>query len=53
VASQPLKDALDLAYFTGQRAADVIAMSEAVIQDKTLLVQQGKTKAKLRISITG
>ena len=53
VASQPLKDALDLAYLTGQRPADVIAMSEADIQDKILLVQQGKTNAKLRISVTG
>ena len=53
VASQPLKDALDLAYLTGQRPADVIAMSESNIQDGVLLVQQGKTNAKLRISITG
>ena len=36
VASQPLKDALDLAYLTGQRPADIIAMSEADIQDKIL-----------------
>ncbi len=53
VASQPLKDALDLAYLTGQRPADVISMSETDIQDSVLLVQQGKTKAKLRIGIEG
>lgn len=53
VASQPLKDALDLAYLTGQRPADVIAMSESDVQDGVLLVQQGKTKARLRIAIEG
>lgn len=53
VASQPLRDAIDLAYLTGQRPGDVISMSEADIQDGMLLVQQGKTNAKLRIAITG
>ena len=52
-ATQPLRDALDLAYLTGQRPADVIAMQVPDIQDNMLLVQQGKTKTKLRISITG
>ena len=53
VSTQPLKNALDLAYLTGQRVADVIAMSESNIQDGVQTVQQGKTNAKLRISITG
>lgn len=53
VASQPLKDALDLAYLTGQRPADVIAMSETDLQGDVLLVQQRKTNAKLRIAIEG
>lgn len=53
VASQPLRDAIDLAYLTGQRPADVIGMSETDIQDGALLVQQGKTKTKLRIEIKG
>lgn len=53
VASQPLRDAIDLAYLTGQRPQDVIKMSETDIQDGALLVQQGKTKAKLRIEIKG
>jgi integrase len=53
VASQPLKDALDLAYLTGQRPADVIAMSETDIQGDELIVQQEKTNAKLRIAIEG
>jgi len=53
VATQPLKDAIDLAYLTGQRPADVIAMNEAHIQGDVLMVQQGKTGARLRIDITG
>lgn len=53
VATQPLKDAIDLAYLTGQRPADTVAMSERHIQNDELLVQQGKTNTKLRISITG
>ena len=44
---------MDLAYLTGQRPADVIAMRVSDMQDNMLLVQQGKTKTKLRISITG
>ncbi len=53
VATKPLKDAIDLAYLTGQRPADVISMSEADIQNGMLVIEQGKTKAKLRIEITG
>ncbi len=53
IASQPLKDAMDLAYLTGQRPADTIAMSETHIQNEELIVRQGKTNTKLRISITG
>jgi len=53
VASQPLKDAIDLAYLTGQRPGDVISMSEADIQNGIILIEQGKTKAKLRMEITG
>lgn len=52
-ADQPTKDALDLGYLTAQRPADVIKMYETDIQDGVLLVQQGKTDARLRISITG
>jgi integrase len=53
VASQPLKDAIDLAYLTGQRPADVISMSEADIQDGIILIKQGKTNVKIRMEITG
>lgn len=53
VASQPLRDALDLAYLTAQRPGDVCIMSETDISDNALHVDQGKTGAKLSISIEG
>lgn len=52
-ASQPIRDAMDLAYLTGQRPADVLNMSELDIRDNTLPVRQGKTGARVRINITG
>lgn len=51
VASRPLRDAMDLAYLTGQRPSDVLKMTEHDIQDGALSVQQNKTGAKLQISI--
>lgn len=53
VSSQPLKDAIDLAYLTGQRPADVIAMSSLDIADGFIKVQQNKTNTRLRIAIEG
>ena len=52
-ASQPLQDAMDLAYLTGQRPSDVLKMTEHDIQEGLLTVTQNKTKAKIRISIIG
>lgn len=52
-ASQPLRDAMDLAYLTGQRPSDVLKMTEHDIQDNAITVTQNKTGAKLRISIEG
>ncbi|SDW86980.1 tyrosine-type recombinase/integrase [Nitrosomonas oligotropha] len=53
-ASQPLRDAMDMAYLTGQRPADVLKMTDHDIGvDNTLSVTQNKTKARLRISIEG
>lgn len=52
-ACQPLRDALDLAYLTGQRPADVIAFNQANIQDGMLHIDQGKTSKKLRMAIEG
>lgn len=52
-ASQPIRDAMDLAYLTGQRPADLLKMSEMDIKDGTLPVHQGKTGARIRVNITG
>jgi len=52
-AGQPLKDAMDLAYLTGQRPSDVLKMTEMDIEDNALCVTQNKTGAKIRISIEG
>lgn len=52
-ASQPLRDAMDLAYLTGQRPADVLKITETDIRDKVLYVTQSKTQTKLRMGVTG
>lgn len=49
VACEELKDAMDLAYLTGQRPADVLKMSFADIKDNALWVRQNKTTKKLRV----
>lgn len=53
VSSQALKDAMDLAYLTGQRPGDVLKMAETDIREGALTIIQQKTGAKLRISIEG
>ncbi|CCD30102.1 Phage integrase family protein [Candidatus Glomeribacter gigasporarum BEG34] len=52
-AKQPLRDAMDLAYLTGQRPSDVLEMNEYAIDEGCLVVQQGKTGTKVRIAIVG
>ena len=52
-ADQPLKDALDLFYLTGQRIADTLKMDERDIRENQLAVQQGKTRTKRRIEVVG
>jgi integrase len=51
-AAQELKDAMDLAYLTGQRPADVLVMRKDDIEGGYLMVQQNKTHKKLRIQMT-
>ncbi|QXI55783.1 tyrosine-type recombinase/integrase [Pseudomonas alvandae] len=46
-----LRDAMDLAYLTGQRPADVLKASAADINNGFLLVGQGKTQKRLRIQL--
>lgn len=52
-ASAPIRDAMDLAYLTGQRPSDVLSMSERDLVDGTLPVHQAKTGARVRIRIEG
>ncbi len=51
--SPALQDAIDLAYFTGQRPADVLAMSETDIRDGALVFGQDKTGRPMRIVVAG
>lgn len=44
-ACEELKDAMDLAYLTGQRPADVLKMRFTDIRDGSLEVQQNKKEA--------
>jgi site-specific recombinase XerC len=51
--SQSLRDAMDLAYLTGQRPSDTLRMDEDQLLDGCLVIKQGKTGARLRIKIEG
>lgn len=42
-APQDLRDAMDLAYLTGQRPADVLVMRKDDVEDGFLVVKQKKT----------
>lgn len=48
-----LKDAMDLAYLTGQRPGDARSLTEHDIQDGFLIVKQSKTSAPLRFIVEG
>lgn len=48
-APPELKDAMDLAYLTGQRPSDVLSMRKDDVEGIYLLVSQGKTGKRLRI----
>lgn len=50
-APQELKDAMDLAYLTGQRPADVLKASTTDLNSGFLMVGQGKTEKRLRIRL--
>ncbi|UWF51958.1 tyrosine-type recombinase/integrase [Pseudomonas sp. N3-W] len=50
-AAQELKDAMDLAYLTGQRPADVLKTSATDLNKGFLMVGQGKTEKRLRIRL--
>lgn len=48
-----IQDALDLAYLTGQRPADVLRLRWDQIREGAIWFEQGKTKTKLRIEVVG
>lgn len=51
-AEPVLADAVELAYLTGQRPADVLKLRETDIRDGCIEIQQGKTGTKLRLNIS-
>lgn len=51
--SDLLKNAMDLAYLTGQRPGDVRTLTEQHIQDGHLVIKQSKTGTPLRFVIEG
>lgn len=51
-ANEELKNAMDLAYLTGQRPADVINFKFSDIHEDALELTQAKTTKKLRILLT-
>lgn len=48
-----LREALDLAYYTGQRPGDLLDLAETDIRGDTLEFRQHKTGAAMRLPITG
>ncbi|KVF68928.1 MULTISPECIES: tyrosine-type recombinase/integrase [Burkholderia cepacia complex] len=52
-ADLPLREAMDLAYLTGQRPADVLKLDERDVRDGVLSIKQNKTGTRLRIQIVG
>ena len=50
-AEQELKDAMDLAYLTGQRPADVLKIAATDLNNGFLLIGQGKTEKRLRLRL--
>lgn len=52
-ADWPTRDAMDLAYLTGQRPGDVLKMRFTDIRDGYLWLTQGKTHAKIRMAVVG
>lgn len=52
-ASPVLRDAMDLAYLTGQRPADVLKMDESDLSDDVVRFKQGKTRTKVRVERAG
>ncbi|MGI4717253.1 MAG: tyrosine-type recombinase/integrase [Janthinobacterium lividum] len=52
-ASDPLRDAMDFVYLTGQRPGDALKVRMDDIEDGILSIAQSKTGKRLRIAVTG
>ena len=52
-ADEPLCEAIELAYLIGQRPGDLREICETDIRDGCIVLEQSKTRVKLRIEITG
>ncbi|AMM15001.1 integrase [Burkholderia sp. PAMC 28687] len=52
-ADVPLREAMDIAYLTGQRPADVLKIDERHLRNGVVEIRQNKTGAQLRIEIIG
>ncbi|SAK88009.1 integrase family protein [Caballeronia temeraria] len=52
-ADIPTRDAMDLAYLTGQRPQDTLRHDERDIRDGFMHIEQGKTKQRLRMEVSG
>ncbi len=52
-ADVPTREAMDLAYLTGGRPADLLKIDETHLREGSIEVRQNKTGHKLRISIEG
>lgn len=50
---QVLKDAMAVAYYTGQRPSDVLAMRRSDIREGAVWVRQQKTQHPLRVTLSG
>lgn len=51
-ATQPVRDAMDLLYLTGQRPSDVLAATEHQIRDKRLHFKQAKTGKRVPMDMS-
>lgn len=51
--SETLRDAMDLAYLTGQRPADVLRATDMDVREGAIHFRQAKTGAKVRVEVTG
>lgn len=52
-ADAPTRNAMELAYLTGQRPADVLKLTLADVRDGAIWLRQNKTSKRLRIAVEG